>query len=83
MAETNFQPRKIRRSGSKAKDGEKERLKDGHNIGQLCIANAASGGARKAAWANVKKERGDKEEVCVLVIIKIWLFCILSKMHTF
>ena len=41
-------------SGSKAKDGEKEerRLKVGNNNGQLRIAKATSGGARKAVWAN-------------------------------
>ena len=47
------------RSGSKAKDikeRERERReKNGNNNGQLRIANATSGGARKAAWANVKK----------------------------
>ena len=46
-------------SGSKAKDGERkkkeERKKVGNNIGQLRIANANSGGARKAAWANSSK----------------------------
>ena len=31
---------------------KKERLKVGNNNGQLRIANATSGGARKAAWAN-------------------------------
>ena len=31
---------------------KEERLTDGNNNGQLCIANATSGGARKAAWAN-------------------------------
>ena len=30
----------------------KRRLNDGNNNGQLGIANATSGGARKAAWAN-------------------------------
>ena len=56
--ETNFQPREFPRSGSKAKDRkEKERLKVGNNNGQLRIANATSGGARKAACAkNVKNE---------------------------
>ena len=34
------------------KEREKERLNDGNNNGQLHIANATSGGARKAAWAN-------------------------------
>ena len=29
---------------------EKERLNDGNNNGQLRIANATSGGARKATW---------------------------------
>ena len=43
------------RSGSKAKDG-KEREKVGNNNGQLRIANATSGGARKAAWAKRKKD---------------------------
>ena len=28
LGETNFQPREIPRSGSKAKDGKEERLKD-------------------------------------------------------
>ena len=48
------------KSGSKAKDGKerekkkkKERLKVGNNNGQLCIANATSCGACKAAWANI------------------------------
>ena len=45
--------REFPRSGSKAKDGEKnrkkkkERPKVGNNNGQLSIANATSGGARK------------------------------------
>ena len=44
-------------SRSKAKDIEKkkrERLNDGNNNGQLIIAKATSGGARKATWANIK-----------------------------
>ena len=55
---TNFRTQEIPRSGSKAKDGEggkkkkKKRLNDGNKIGQLRIANATSGGACKAAWAN-------------------------------
>ena len=54
LGETNFQPLEFPRSGLKAKDGEeKKRGNDGNNNGQLCIANAPSGGARKAAWANV------------------------------
>ena len=35
------------------KEREKERLNDGNNNGQLRIPNATSGGARKAARANV------------------------------
>ena len=31
---------------------ERKRLNDGNYNGQLRIANATSGGARKAAWAN-------------------------------
>ena len=33
--------------------GPKKRLNDGNNNGQLRIANTTSGGARKAAWANL------------------------------
>ena len=59
ISSSYFQPREFPRSGSKAKDGEKkrkrERLKVGNNNGQLRIANATLGGARKAAWA---KRRG-------------------------
>ena len=50
-------------SGSKAKDGEKkeekkkERLKVGNSNGQLRIANATSGGARKAAGANRQTDK--------------------------
>ena len=39
--------------GKKQKRERKERLNDGNNNGQLRIANATSGGARKAAWANI------------------------------
>ena len=47
LGETNFCTWEIPRSGSKAKDGErekrkKERLNDGNNNGQLRIANATS-----------------------------------------
>ena len=35
------------------KEREKEILNDGNNNGQLRIANATLGGARKAAWANL------------------------------
>ena len=38
------------------KEREKERLNDGNNNGQLRIANATSGGTRKAAWAKRAKE---------------------------
>ena len=41
------------KTGQKPKtERERERLNDGDNNGQLRIANATSGGARKAAWAN-------------------------------
>ena len=49
------------KSGSKAKDGKErerdwaKRLNDGNNNGKLRIANATSGGARKAAWAKSNK----------------------------
>ena len=36
----------------KTEKKKKERLNVGNNNGQLRIANATSGGARKAAWAN-------------------------------
>ena len=39
--------------GQKQKTEKKERPKVGNNNGQLHIANATSGGARKAAWANL------------------------------
>ena len=50
MTKKYFQPREFPRSGSKAKDVErkKERLKVGNNNGKLHIANATSGGERKA-----------------------------------
>ena len=41
---------KSRRRREKRKE---ERLNDGNNNGQLLIANATSGGAHKAAWANI------------------------------
>ena len=49
LGETNFQPQEFPRSGSKAKDGKnkEERLNDGNNNGQVCIANATSGAACK------------------------------------
>ena len=54
MGGTKFQPREFPRSGSKAmdiKERDKEIVKVGNNNGQLRIANATTGGARKAAWA--------------------------------
>ena len=40
--------------GQKQKTEKKtKRLNDGNNNGQLRIANATSGGERKAAWANL------------------------------
>ena len=43
---------------------EKERLKDDNNNGQLRIANATSGGARKDAWAksNAWREKTEREK---------------------
>ena len=35
------------------RERERERLNNGDNNGQLRIANATSGGARKAAWAKI------------------------------
>ena len=46
------------------KKEEEERLKIGNNNAQLRIANATSGGARKAAWANVVKDRGN---------VRVWM----------
>ena len=43
---------KSKRRKRREKERKKERLKVGNNNGQLCIANANSGGARKATWAN-------------------------------
>ena len=40
----------------KKREKEKERLNDGNNNGQLLIANATLGGARKAAWANIYRD---------------------------
>ena len=38
----------------KRREKREERLNNGNNNGQLRFANATSGGARKAAWANIK-----------------------------
>ena len=76
MGETNFQPREIPRSGSKAKDGkerkkEKRRAKVGNNNGQLRIANAVWGGICKPpgptslsvlAVSLCRKARGSEEK---------------------
>ena len=51
LGETNFHTWEFPQSGSKVKEGDrekKERLNDGNNNGKH-IANATSGGARKAA----------------------------------
>ena len=37
------------------KERKRERLNDGTNNGQLRIANATSGGTRKAAWAKTER----------------------------
>ena len=67
MGETNFQPRDFPEVGQKQKSEKKEREKTDanatlnakppgpkvvNNNGQLRTANATSGGASKAAWAN-------------------------------
>ena len=70
LGETNFQPREFPRSGPKGKDGKrerekKERLKVGNNNGQLRIANAISGDARKATWANISRQFVRKEFLSV------------------
>ena len=57
MGGKKFQPLEYPLSRSKAKDVKEKkrgRLKIGNNNGQLRIANATSGGARKAAWAKNK-----------------------------
>ena len=41
-------------AGGTAGGKQEDRLNDGNNNGQLRIANATSGGARKAAWAKIK-----------------------------
>ena len=41
------------RQKQKTEEKKRERLNDGNNNGQLRIANATSGGARKAAWAKI------------------------------
>ena len=43
---------KYGKDGKERKREKKERLNNVNNNGQLHIANATSGGARKAAWAN-------------------------------
>ena len=58
LGEKLFRTWEIPRSGSKAKDGKekrkrKKRLNDNNN-GQLRIANATYGGARKGAWAKMQ-----------------------------
>ena len=66
-----FSLRSLPEVGQKQKtEREKKRkrekkLNDGNNKGQLRIANATSGGARKAAWA--KKER-KKERKWVIMM---------------
>ena len=46
--------RKQGKKGNKRKKKKEERPKVGNNNGQLHIANATSGGARKSAWANLQ-----------------------------
>ena len=64
--ETNFQPREIPRSGTKAKDGkekkrEKERLNDGNNNGQLSIATPPWVAHAKSPGTTTKKGGGGRE----------------------
>ena len=54
MGETNVRKRENPRSGSKAKDGKEKRPKVGKNNGQLRIANATTGGARKPPGPTVR-----------------------------
>ena len=52
--------------GQKQKtERKKERLKVGNNNGQLRIANAISGDARKATWANISRQFVRKEFLSV------------------
>ena len=44
-------PKVGQKQKTEKKERERERLNDGISNGQLRIANATSGGARKAAWA--------------------------------
>ena len=59
FGETNFQPREIPRSGSKAKDEKERRPKVGNNNGQLHIAtpprvaHAKPPGPKLARWLNL------------------------------
>ena len=51
LGETKFRTREFPRSGSKAKDGEKERKKEERKLvitmAKLCMAHASTHGARK------------------------------------
>ena len=48
----------------KTEKKKRERLNDGNNNGQVGIANAALGGARKAAWA---------KNISQLILKRNWL----------
>ena len=52
---------------------EEERLNDGNNNGQLRIANAITGGARKAAWANSQYIHINKITI-VPTVVRLLLF---------
>ena len=59
---TKYWGKQIFSLGSFPKEGQKQKtekkregLKVGNNNGQLRIANATSGNARKAAWANLNQ----------------------------
>ena len=65
LGETNFQPREIPRSGTKAKDGkekkrEKERPKVGNNNGQLSIATPPRVAHAKSPGTTTKKGGGEE-----------------------
>ena len=65
LGETNFQPREIPRSGTKAKDGkekkrEKERPKVGNNNGQLSIATPPRVAQAKPPGPKRRKQNGAK-----------------------
>ena len=60
--ETNFQPREIPRSGSKAEDGEREREKERKlvkTMAKLRMAHASTHGARKPPGPKYQSKAAD------------------------